>query len=165
METLLPHDKDAFIQALETIKVLEQNDFETYSIVKHGETQQHYLRYFLVHINLVEGGRRNEHDHYLPVNSDDVLGLLFDEQAYSFPDNWRRPYLRSGNDNRLIPFDPTENYDLEEEAQAELAMLEQLEAYKTQWLMNADQLSAEEKERLTREYFQKLDQILKKPEE
>lgn len=164
METLFPHEKDAFISALETIKELEHSEFETYSIVKHCETQQHYLRYFLVHINLVEGGRRNEHDHYLPVDSDDVLGLLFGEQSYHFPDNWRKPYLRSGNDNRLIPFDPSENYDLEEEARAELAMLEQLESYKNQW-MNAENLSVEEKEKLTREYFQKLDQILKKPEE
>jgi hypothetical protein len=164
VETLLPQDKNDFVSALETIKVLEENEFETYSIVKHRETQEHYLRYFLVHINLMEGGRRNEHDHFLPIDSDDVLGILLGEQMYHFPDNWRKTYLRSGNDSRIIPFDPTKNYGLEEEAQAELAMLAELEQYKQQ-MMNAEGLSVEEREKLTREYFLKLDEILKKPKE
>jgi hypothetical protein len=165
VETLLPQEKDAFVSALETIKILEQNEFETYSIVKHRETQEHFLRYFLVHINLMEGGRRNEHDHFLPLDSDDVLGLMFgEEKTYHFPHNWRSPYLRTGNDNRIIPFDPTQNYELEEEARAELAMLEELEQYKER-MMNTEGMSAEERERLTREYFEKLDEILKKPEE
>ncbi|EST56285.1 hypothetical protein T458_02915 [Brevibacillus panacihumi W25] len=164
METLLPRDKDEFLDCLETVKVLEQSEFETYSIVKHTETQQHYLRYFLVHIKWMEGGQRDEYDHFLPIDSDDVLGYLFGEQPFHFPDNWRRPYLRSGNDNRLIPFDPTENYGLEEEAKAELAMRAELENFKQQ-MLNAENLSAEERESLTRAYFAKLDQILKKPEE
>jgi len=153
VDTLLPRDKDEFLDCLETVKVLEQSEFETYSIVKHTETQQHYLRYFLIHIKWMEGGQRDEYDHFLPIDSDDVLGYLFGEQPFQFPDNWRRPYLRSGNDNRLIPFDPTENYDLAE-----------LENFKQQ-MLNAENLSAEEREALTRDYFAKLDQILKKPEE
>lgn len=163
MEPLLPRDKDQFLAALETVKELEQSEFESYSIVKHRQTNQHYLRYFLSHINLSEGGRRDDYDHFLPISTDDVLGFLFGEQPYRFPDNWRSPYLRSGNDNRLLPFDPSENYDLEEEAQAELAMLEQLEQYKQK--MNAPGLSQDEREKLTREYFQQLEQILRKPQE
>lgn len=164
MEPLLPRDKDQFTSALETVKELEQTDFETYSIVKHRETNQHYLRYFLSHINLSEGGRRDDYDHFLPIETDDVLGFIFGEQPYRFPDNWRSPYLRSGNDNRLIPFDPSENYDLEEDAKAELEMLAELEEFKQKW-MNTENLSQEEKEKLTREYFEKLDEILRKPEE
>lgn len=164
MEPLLPRDKDKFLAALETVKELEQTEFETYSIVKDRETNEHYLRYFLTHINLSEGGRRDEYEHFLPIDNDDVLALIFGEQPYRFPDNWRSPYLRSGNDNRLIPFDPTENHDLEEDAQAELAMLAQLEAFKEKW-MDAEHLSEEEKERLTREYFARLDEILQKPQE
>lgn len=165
MDPLLPREKDEFLASLETVKELEQSDFETYSIVKNTETGDHYLRYFLSHINLSEGGRRDDYDHFLPIGSDDVLGFIFGEQNYRFPDHWRSPYLRSGNDNRLIPFDPTENYDLDEDAAAaELAMLEKLEQFKAQW-MNSEELSAEEKEKLTREYFRQLDEILKKPEE
>ncbi|KQL49077.1 hypothetical protein AN963_04685 [Brevibacillus choshinensis] len=164
MDTLDAREKEEFLSSLETIKELEHSEFETYSIVKTKETGEHYLHYFLSHINLSEGGRRDDYDHFMPIDSDDVLGLLFGEQPYRFPDHWRNPYLRSGNDNRLIPFDPTENYDLEEEAAAELAMLEQLELFKQQW-MNAENLSAEEKEKITKEYFAQLDKILQKPEE
>ncbi|RNB58431.1 hypothetical protein EDM57_06815 [Brevibacillus gelatini] len=164
MDALFAREKDEFLSCIETVKELESSDFETYSIVKHTETGEHYLRYFLSHINLSEGGRRDDYDHFLPLDSDDVLALMFGEQPYHFPDNWRSPYLRSGNDNRLIPFDPSENYDLEKEAAAELAMVERLELYKQQW-MNAENLSAEEKEELTRQYFAELDKILKKAEE
>ncbi|WP_235615823.1 hypothetical protein [Brevibacillus reuszeri] len=162
MDSLLPRDKDEFISCLETLKELEKSEFETYSIVKNPETGEHYLRYFLSHINLSEGGRRDDYDHFLPIDSDDVLGYMFGEQAYRFPENWRSSYLRSGNDNRLIPFDPSENYDLEEEAAAELAMLEQLEQFKQQWA-DSENLSAEEREKLTKEYFAALEKILKQP--
>lgn len=164
MDPLHSREKDEFLSALETIKALEQSDFETYSIVKNRETGEHFLRYALSHINLSEGGRREHYDHFLPLESDDVLGLIFGEQSYRFPDFWRSPYLRSGNDNRLIPFDPTENYDLEEDAAAELAMLKELEQFKAQWL-HAENLSAEDKEKMTQEYFAQLDKILRKPEE
>ncbi|MFD2371999.1 hypothetical protein ACFSO0_18895 [Brevibacillus sp. GCM10020057] len=164
MDTLEAREKDEFLSCLETIKQLETSEFETYSIVKHRESGEHFLRYFLSHINLSEGGRRDDYDHFMPLDSDDVLGLMFGEQEYRFPDHWRRSYLRSGNDNRLIPFDPSENYDLEEDAAAELAMLQQLELFKQQW-MNAENQSAEEREKLTRAYFSELDKILKKPEE
>jgi len=163
VDPLLPCDKDAFISALETVKILEQNDFETYSVVKHRETNQHYLRYFFSHLNLMAGGRWDEYEHFLPLQTDDVLGFIFGEMPYRFPENWRSPYLRSGNDNRLIPFDPSENYDLEEEAQAERAMLAELEQFKKR--MSDPGLSQEERERLTREYFQQLDKILQKPQE
>jgi hypothetical protein len=163
VEPLLPRDKDAFISALETVKVLEQGEFETYSIVKHRETNEHYLRYFFSHLNLMAGGRRDEYEHFLPIGTDDVLGFIFGEQPYRFPENWRSPYLRSGNDSRLIPFDPSENYGLEEEAQAELAMVAELEQYKRK--MSDPGLSKEEREKLTREYFQQLDKILRNPQE
>lgn len=164
MDSLLPREKDEFLSCLETIKELEKTEFETYSIVKNAETGEHFLRYFLSHINLSEGGRRDDYDHLLPIDSDDVLALMFGEQPYCFPDHWRSAYLRSGNDNRLIPFDPSENYDLEEDAAAELAMLEQLEKFKQQWTAS-EGMSAEEKEKLTKEYFASLDEILKKSEE
>ncbi|MFJ9497109.1 hypothetical protein [Brevibacillus centrosporus] len=164
MYTLDAREKDEFLSSLEKIKELEQSEFETYSIVKNRETGDHYLHYFLSHLNLSAGGRRDDYDYFLPLDSDEVLGLMFGEQPYHFPDHWRNPYLRSGNDNRLIPFDPSENYDLEEDAAAELAMLAQLEQFKEQW-MNAENMSAEEKEKLTREYFAQLDKILNKPEE
>ncbi|WP_253901634.1 hypothetical protein [Brevibacillus sp. HB1.3] len=162
MDDMQAREKDKFLSCLETIKELSKSEFETYSIVKNTETGEHYLHYFLSHINLSEGGRRDDYDHFLPIESDDILAIMFGEQPYQFPENWRSAYLRSGNDNRLIPFDPSENYDLDDAAAAELAMLEKLEQYKEQ-MMNADNLSPEEREKLTKQYFAELDKILKKP--
>jgi hypothetical protein len=141
------------------VKELEHTDFETYSIVKNQATGQHYLRYSFTHLNLFEGGRRDEYDHFLPLESDDVLGILFGDQPYRFPDHWRSPYLRSGTDERLMPFDPSENHDLKEAAEAERSLLAKLAQYKRQWQ------SADDKERLTRDLFHDLDDLLKKPEE
>jgi hypothetical protein len=157
VEQLFPTSRREFRSRLETVKELEQTDFETYRIVKDRETGQHYLEYAFVHINLSEGGRRNEHEHFLPLESDDVLGFLFGEQPYRFPENWRRPYLRSGTDDRLMPFDPRENHDLEEEAETERALLEKLIKYKQEWQ------SAGDKERLTQKLFDDLDDLMKKP--
>ncbi len=159
MDIFIPSSKREFTSRLETIKELEQTDFETYRIVKDRETGQHYLQYSFLHINLSEGGRRDEYDHFLPLESDDVLGLMFGEQPYHFPDHWRSAYLRTGTDDRLMPFDPSENHDLEEAAEAERAMLEKLLQYKQEWT------SAEDKERLTRELFRELDDLMKKKED
>ncbi|WP_243014727.1 hypothetical protein [Brevibacillus borstelensis] len=159
MDPLHPCDKHEFLSRIETVKELEQTDFETYSVVKDSENGQHYLRYSFTHINLSEGGRRDEFDHFLPLESDDVLAILFGEQAYQFPDNWKTAYLRSGTDERLMPFDPSENHDLEKDAEAELALLKKLQQFKQRW--NA----AEDKESLTRDLFRDLDAIIKKADD
>jgi hypothetical protein len=179
VDQLFPISRREFRSRLETVKELEQTDFETYRIVKDRETGQHYLQYTFVHINLSEapfgdlgvasqgsssaqnrhdeGGRRDEHEHFLPLESDDVLGFLFGEQPYRFPENWRRPYLRSGTDDRLMPFDPSENHDLEKEAETERALLDKLIKYKQEWQ------SAGDKEQLTKKLFDDLDDLMKKP--
>jgi hypothetical protein len=159
VDQLVPCNRQEFLSRLETVKELEHTDFETYSIVKNQATGQHYLRYSFTHVNLFEGGRRDEYDHFLPLESDDVLGILFGDQPYRFPDHWRSPYLRSGTDERLMPFDPSENHDLKEAAEAERSLLTKLAEYKRQWQ------SADDKERLTRDLFHDLDDLLKKPEE
>jgi hypothetical protein len=159
VDFFIPSSKREFYARLETIKELEQTDFETYSLVKDRETGQHYLRYAFFHINLSEGGRRDEYDHFLPLQSDDVLGLLFGDEPYHFPEHWKRTYFRSGTDDRIMPFDPSENHDLEEAAETERAMLAKLLRYKQEWT------TADDKERLTRELFRDLDDLMKKTDE
>lgn len=156
MEHVFPLQKQEFLSRLETVKELEQTDFETYSIAKDRETGQHYLRYAFTHINLAEGGRRDQYDHFLPLESDDVLSLLFGNEPYQFPAHWKRTYLRTGTDDRIMPFDPSENHDLEEAAETERAMLVRLLRYKQEWMTAAD------KEQLTRELFRELDDLMKK---
>ncbi|QQE72987.1 hypothetical protein KDJ56_13640 [Brevibacillus composti] len=159
MDPLLPTEKQEFLSRLETVKNLDETDFETYAIVKDRENGQHYLRYSFTHINLSEGGRKDEFDHFLPLASDDVLAILFGEQPYQFPDQWKRAYLRSGTDDRLMPFDPSENHDLEKDAEAELALLAKLQQFKRKWE------DADDKEALTRDLFRDLDEIIKKTDE
>ncbi|USG63758.1 hypothetical protein NDK47_16450 [Brevibacillus ruminantium] len=157
--SLHPLDKRQFLSDLETVKELEQTDFETYSIVKNRETGQHYLRYSFSHINLSEGGRRDDFDHFLPLESDDVLAFMFGEQPYHFPEHWHSAYLRTGTDERLMPFDPSENHHLEKDAEAELALFAKLQQFKQQWD------HAKDKESLTRDLFRELDQIIKKADD
>lgn len=156
MEHAVPVSKKEFISRLETVKELERTDFETYSVVKDRETGQHYLHYSFMHIKLSEGGRRDDYEHFLPLDSDDVLSLLFGEHPFHFPDHWKSTYYRSGTDDRLMPFDPSENHDLQKEAETELALLERLEEYKRQWEESSD------KDRLTKNLFHDLDDLLKK---
>jgi hypothetical protein len=158
MNILFPSSRREFLSRLETVRELEQAEFETYRIVKDRETGQHYLQYTFIHLSLSEVLSRDpgtEHAHFLPLESDDVLGLLFGEQPYRFPEHWRRPYLRSGTDDRLMPFDPSENHDLEREAETERALMDKLLTFKQEWQ------SAGDKERLTKKLFEELDELMK----
>lgn len=153
MEENASFSKSNFISLLDILKEWQPTDTETYSIVKNRETAEHYLWYSLVHINLSEGGRQDVYEHFMPLDSDDVLGLMFGEQPYSFPDHWQKPYLRSGTDERLMWYDPRENFDLQKAAEEERAMFERLLQYKQQWL------EASDKEELTRKLFRDLDDL------
>ncbi len=151
MDQAYPTQKSVFMARLETVKLLAHTEFDTYAVVKDTATNQHFLHYTLVHINLSEGGRRDVYEHFMPLTSDDVLALLFGEQPYCYPEHWTREFLRSGNDDRLIPFDPSENLDLEQAARDELALLERLARYKAEWNKSPD------KEQLTRQLFHDLE--------
>jgi len=139
--------KEAFMSRISRIKLLSEKEFDTYSIVKDEESGQHYLHYSFVHYNLSEGGRKDTYDYFLPLDSDDVIGFLFGEQPFEYPENWKSTYLRSGSDDRLMYFDPTENFGLEKEAEEEQAILEALLRYKAEWN------NTEDKEALTKKLF------------
>ncbi|MET3289939.1 UNVERIFIED_CONTAM: hypothetical protein ABID98_002509 [Brevibacillus sp. OAP136] len=144
--------KSAFIDKLDKIKELQATESETYAIAKDRTSGQHYLWYSLFHMNLSEG-RNDQFEHFLPLDSDDVLGFMFGEEPYVYPTNWQKPYLRTGTDDRLMWFDPTENFNLEQEAQEEHALLDRLLQYKQQWM------EAKDKEELTRKFFADLDDL------
>ncbi len=148
--------RQAFESRLETVKPLKETEFEQYAIVKDRESGQHYLRYSFFHISLAEGGRRDDYDYYLPLASDDVLGIVVGEQPYEYPEHWTSVYWRSGRDDRLMPFDPADMADLKEDAAEEQALLEALARYKREWL------AANDKEALTQQFFAELDKRFKK---
>lgn len=90
----------------ETVQELERSDTQRYALVKDTETGQHYLLYTMEYRNLQEGGEIETIDHIMPVNHDDVLAYVFQEEAYDFPDAWNKAYLRTGEGENLIWFDP-----------------------------------------------------------
>jgi len=149
--------RDAFMAKLDTVNKLEENDFERYQIVKDLETGQHYLHYTLEILRLSEGGYKDQYDYFLPLQSDDVLGIVLGEQPYSFPDHWKETYLRSGLDNRLMWFDPKENFESFADAEEEQSLIESLRRFKSEWEHAAD------KEALTKKLFDELGAQRKKP--
>ncbi|WP_139489475.1 hypothetical protein [Brevibacillus dissolubilis] len=148
--------KSEFLSTLETVKELSQNEFDIYSVVKEKATGQHYLRYHFIHYNLSEGGHRDAYDYFLPLDSDDVLSIVLGDAPYQYPEHWQKVYLRTGHDERLVYFDPTENFDIEGDAEEEQAILEALARYKQ------DFAAAEDKDAFTKEFFAKLEQLRKR---
>ncbi|MEI7024295.1 hypothetical protein [Paenibacillus sp. y28] len=91
---------------LETVKELKSDTNELYEIVKDQETGEHYLHYAYLHVNVAEGNQEESYHHLLPIESDDVLGLIFGEQEFGYPVNWKRAYLRNGPEGNYVWFDP-----------------------------------------------------------
>lgn len=106
-------------ERLETVRELKRDDLELYEIAKDRETGEHYLHYAYVHRNLTDAAGAQESFHQLmPLSSDDVLGLLFENEPYAYPEHWRRAFLRNGPEGFYVWFDPV---PVEEEAEADAA--------------------------------------------
>lgn len=93
-------------QRIQTVKELKQDGLVMYEIAMDSETGEHYLHYSYLHRNLADAEESEVYHQLLPLESDDVLGLIFGEQAYAYPDYWNRPFLRNGPDDFFIWFDP-----------------------------------------------------------
>ncbi|WP_426453943.1 hypothetical protein ACP26L_15960 [Paenibacillus sp. S-38] len=108
-------------ERLETVRTLQENELEMYEIAKDKLTGEHYLHYSYLHRNLAgapgagAGGEEVFHQ-LLPLDSDDVLGVLFSEQPYAYPQHWKRAFLRNGPEGHYVWFDPAY---AEEEAENE----------------------------------------------
>ncbi|WP_409346512.1 hypothetical protein [Paenibacillus sp. MBLB4367] len=99
---------ETLAERLETVKPLEQNDLESYEIVKDRTTGEHYLLYHYIHIVVADGGHKETYYHLMPLETDDVLAVMFGDQGYKYPDQWSKPYLRNSSDNdSYVWFDPS----------------------------------------------------------
>ncbi|WP_232699329.1 hypothetical protein [Brevibacillus daliensis] len=148
--------KSTFMQSLETVKILQNNELDSYRIVKDRNNGLHYLHYHTHHISLMAGGIREEYDNFLPLDDGEVMAILLDENTiYQFPEHWQRQYFRGGQDDRLMLFDPTESFADSDGAEEELALLETFLSYKKQFE------EATDKEAYTKEYFKKLEELQK----
>lgn len=156
VHSLEPTSRREMLAALETVKKLHQTDFENYRLVKHKDTLQHYVHYSFFHIKLSEGGIREEYDYFLPLDENDVLSIVLGEQPYLYPDHWYTAYLRSGTDDRLVPFHLDGEDELQKDIEEELAILEALQRYKQAFE------TSDNKEALTKDLFAQLDSNRKK---
>jgi hypothetical protein len=96
-------------QRITSVKELLQDELEMYEIAKDSDTGEHYLHYSYLHRNLADTGEQEVYHQLLPLESDDVLGLIFSEQPYTYPDHWQKPFLRNGPDGFFIWFDPDQD--------------------------------------------------------
>ncbi|WP_127584488.1 hypothetical protein [Paenibacillus koleovorans] len=107
--------QDTLQERIEMIKALNGSENELYEIVKDRETGDHYLHYSYRHLHVGDGNEEFFHQ-LLPLDSDDVLAVMFGEQLYTYPEHWSKPFLRNGPDGTYVWFDPGE---LEPEAEQE----------------------------------------------
>ncbi|MFC0214671.1 hypothetical protein ACFFK0_19890 [Paenibacillus chartarius] len=104
-------------ERLEPVRELTKTELELYEIVKDRATGEHYLHYAYVHRNVADMSAEESFHHLLPLSSDSVLGLLFNDDPYAYPEYWRSPFLRNGPEGYYVWFDPGQP---SEEALAEL---------------------------------------------
>lgn len=103
---------DALLESrLEEIKPLEGTEHEHYRIVKDRENGEHYLHYAYVHVDVAGQGVEEWYHQLLPLESDDVLGLIFGEQGHAYPEHWHRTFLRNGPEGLYVWFDPSAEKD------------------------------------------------------
>lgn len=118
-------------ERLTTIKELSAPEFESYEIVKDTLTGEHYLHYAYMHRDAAAGGKEEQFHYLMPLENDDVLGLMFSDQAYTYPEHWNKRFLRNGPIGFYIWFDPGEVIDeLEPEVVEMMNKLQHLKAAK-----------------------------------
>lgn len=115
---------------IETVKELQQQDLEQYEIVKDRDTGEHYLHYSYLHRNLSGSGEPEIYHQLLPLHSDDVLGIIFGEQAYKYPEYWKHSFMRNGPDGSYVWFDPSYEDEMLENEAIGRRLAERLEQFK-----------------------------------
>ncbi|SDC49499.1 hypothetical protein SAMN02799630_00181 [Paenibacillus sp. UNCCL117] len=97
-------------ERLETVRTLREDELELYEIAKDKLTGEHYLHYAYLHRNIGAIGTNGQDEVFhqlLPLESDDVLGIMFSEQPYAYPEHWQKPFLRNGPEGDYVWFDPS----------------------------------------------------------
>jgi hypothetical protein len=75
--------------------------------MKDRITGEHYLHYAYLHRSFTSPDSAEESFHYLlPIESDDVLGILFGEQGFTYPKHWQHAFLRNGPIGYYVWYDP-----------------------------------------------------------
>ncbi|WP_309118433.1 hypothetical protein [Paenibacillus sp.] len=99
---------------IEEVRELEASETERYGIVKDEETGEHYLHYRYIHRDVAAGGAESAYHQLMPLETDEVLDLMFNGAAYRYPEAWRRAYLRNGPNDQYVWFDPAPTLEADE---------------------------------------------------
>ncbi|MBN6186846.1 hypothetical protein JQN58_07540 [Aneurinibacillus sp. BA2021] len=122
--------REEIASRLEDVKELHKGEYETYTLVKDKTTGEHYVRFVQRHLNLMEGGVEEMFDHLLPVDTDEVLAVIFGEQEYTYPEQWSVKYLRGSDQDPYVWFDPSALPDEQDDDAKGKELSEMLDAFR-----------------------------------
>lgn len=117
-------------ERLSEVRIIEQSETERYAIVKDNASGEHWLQYSYIHRNIAQGGGEELYHCLMPLESDDVIGIMFEGGPYRYPDAWRRPFLRNGPEDQYVWFDPEPGFEGDENEQYAKALKEKLTEFK-----------------------------------
>lgn len=118
-------------ERMETIKELSRTNTASYDIVKDKETGEHYLLHYYEHLLIADNNHRETYYHLMPLESDNVLAIILEEQSYTYPDYWKNAYLRnSSDDNSYVWFDPAHQVEFEQNEEIGARLKQMLAAFK-----------------------------------
>ncbi|WNR42235.1 hypothetical protein [Paenibacillus roseipurpureus] len=142
MEASLTHMQkiaaDVMAERIISVKELLQTELDLYEVVKDTVTGEHYLHYAYMHRDFTNTGVPESFHYLMPIESDDVLGFIFGEQGYAYPEHWKSSFLRNGPEGYYIWWDPSHEADqLEDEAVA-ADLLNKLRAFHEQGQVDPD---------------------------
>jgi hypothetical protein len=130
--------QDLLQSRIQVIKPLKETDLESYNIVKDTESGEHYIHYVYMHIDVKVSGEQELFHQFLPIDNDDVLGLLFNEQPYEYPTHWNHSFLRGGPNEGYVWFDPSINNEYEEMEAIAQNMAQRIKAFKEKGAFDKD---------------------------
>ncbi|MCY9664274.1 hypothetical protein M5X11_04680 [Paenibacillus alginolyticus] len=113
-----------------SVKELLQTELDMYEVSKDVETGEHYLHYAYMHRDFTNTGEPESFHYLLPIDSDDVLGLIFGEQGYAYPEHWQKSFLRNGPEGFYIWFDPSHEVQQTEDDEIAQDLLNKLRTFR-----------------------------------
>ena len=105
-------------ERIQSVQILKNGENDLYEVSKDSVTGEHYLHYAYLHRDLALTGEPEQFHHLLPIESDDVLGIIIGGQPYEYPQYWLQPFLRNGPEVYYVWFDPS--YEEERQEHEEL---------------------------------------------
>lgn len=115
-----------------SVKELLQTELDLYEVSKDSETGEHYLHYAYMHRDFSNTGEPESFHYLMPIENDDVLGMIFGEQGYAYPEHWKSSFLRNGPEGFYIWFDPSHEAQQTEDEAIAADLLQKLRAFHDQ---------------------------------